>query len=168
MASDNFPHPLLEEILCFLLVRPVCALPIGLAVPVVFHPPNSTPFLEVNAARASRSWHSILLFCGHSSVIAALETCMNTGESEAQRIWNAMRGPRAGGPKECWNNGRISAVDGRGEFFSARFKLSSCRVAFNLGLDALGRKLENLTIGPHQVKERNGLIASIIWNSTPF
>ena len=114
----------------FLLIRLVGALPIWLAIAVILHPPNSAPFLEVDTAGASRSCHSIHLFCGHSSVIAALETRMNTGETKAQRIWNAMRGPQQEVPKEAGITPEPPQAE-IGEIFPARFKLSSRGVAFD-------------------------------------
>jgi len=86
----------LRKVLGFLLIRFVDALPVSLAVPVVLDPPDGTPFLVVETACASRSRSLIGVLCGHSSGIATSETRINTAFPEAQRIVNAMRGPKGG------------------------------------------------------------------------
>ncbi len=97
----------------------------GFAIAVILHPPNGAPFLEADTCRSTRSWHSILPLLRSRFGHTVLETCMNTGEFETQRIGNAMRGPKPAVPSRAGNNGGIFAGSSRSEIFPAKFKLSS-------------------------------------------
>src|SRR5215470_9781323 len=79
-ACSDLGDSSLQELLRLYLVVSVGALAIWLAIPVVLDPPDSTPILVVQTPSSSRPWSFFLCFFGQSSVIATLETRMNTVE----------------------------------------------------------------------------------------